>query len=167
MPTTLLEDPGKGPRKPSTTLIGNAGGTRLVAPGSDADAAPGDRTSDPVVGWLVVISGPGRGSAVELGYGMNAAGRGRSNRVVLDFGDDQISSDDHFRIAYDPQSRHFHLIPAKGTNLLYVDGNAVLSPMSLAPNTDIRVGATVLRFVPLCGETWDWSMQSSEAPASR
>ncbi len=165
MPTTLLEDPGKGPgRKPATTLLNQAGGgTRLVTPGGTESAvAPAtDRSSDPVVGWLVVITGPGRGSAVELGYGMNAVGRALSNRVVIDFGDDQISSEDHFRVAYDQQSREFHLIPAKGTNLLYVDGKAVLTPAPLAAMTDIRVGSTVLRFVPLCGAAWDWSAQAA------
>lgn len=166
MPTTLLEEPGKGPRKASTTLMGQ-GGTRLVAPGPDTpNAPPSDRASDPVVGWLVVVSGPGRGSALELGYGMNAVGRGGGNRVVLDFGDDQVSGEDHFRVAYDGQSRQYHLIPAKGTNLLYVAGKAVLSPEPLEPMTDIRVGSTVLRFVPLCGPAWDWSAQAAEAPAT-
>lgn len=162
MPTTLLEEPGKTPRKPGTTLVGAGGGTRLVAPGTEAPApAVSDRSSDPIVAWLAVISGPGRGSAVELGYGMNAIGRAASNRVVIDFGDDQISAEDHFRIAYDEQSREFHLIPAKGTNLVYVNDKAILVPTPLTPMTDIRVGSTALRFVPLCGPAWDWSDQAS------
>ncbi len=159
MGTTLLEDPGSNPRKSKTTLVGgSAGGTRLVAPTEEGTAAtPSPRASDPVVGWLVVISGPGRGSAVELGHGMNAVGRAASNRVVLDFGDDQISADDHFRVAYDPESHDFHLIPGKGTNLLYVGDKAVLVPTVLEAMTDIRLGGTVLRFVPLCTKAWNWS----------
>jgi hypothetical protein len=166
MPTTLLDEPGKDPkRKPATTLVSQRAGTRLATPGAEIPApAPGDRASDPVVGWLVVIAGPGRGAAVELGYGMNSVGRAGTNRVTVDFGDDQISSDDHFRVAYDQQSRAYHLVPAKGANLLYVDGKAVLTPLALAPMTDIRVGATVFRFVPLCGAACDWSMQASDAP---
>ena len=81
MPTTLLEEPGKGPRKPATTLIDQGGGTRLVSPELETPTSPpSDRSSDPVVGWLVVVAGPGRGSAVELGYGMNAVGRVKSPR---------------------------------------------------------------------------------------
>ena len=164
MPTTLLEEPGKGPKRSATTLMTGGAGTRLVTRGGEATGTPaGDRADDPVVGWLVVISGPGRGSAVELGYGMNPVGRTRSNRVCLDFGDDQISAEDHFRIAYDPQSRDYHLIPAGGKNLLYVGGKAVLSPLLLTATTDIRVGSTILRFMPMCGPDWDWSMQSPEA----
>ena len=30
---------------------------------------------DPVVGWLVVVEGPGKGRAVQLGYGSNSLGR--------------------------------------------------------------------------------------------
>lgn len=164
MGTTLLEDPGSDPaRRKGTTLLNARSGTRLAESlGADA-ATQGDRSSDPVVGWLVVVDGPGRGSAVELGYGMNAVGRGDANRVVLDFGDDQISSEDHFRIAYDRESREFHLIPAKGTNLLYVGGKAQLAPTQIQPMTDIRVGATTLRFVALCTPEWDWST----VPAAR
>lgn len=164
MGTTLLEEPGKGPRKAGTTLMNQGGGgTRLVTPTDTPDAPPSDRSSDPVVGWLVVVSGPGRGSAVELGYGMNIVGRDASNRVSLNFGDDQISGEDHFRITYDQKSRDYHLIPAKGTNLLYVDGKAVLTPMALSPMVDVSVGASVLRFVPLCGAAWDWSVQPAQA----
>lgn len=164
MGTTLLEDPGSDPsRRAKTTLVdGSAGKTRLVAPSGPAtETAPSGRTasanSDPVVAWLVVIAGPGKGAAVALGHGMNSIGRGGGNRVVLDFGDDQISSDDHFRIAYDPESRGFHLVPAKGTNLLYVANKAVLAPMELDPQSDIRLGSTTLRFVPFCGPSWDWA----------
>ena len=164
MPTTLLEEPGKGPRRPSTTLMGRGGGTRLATPGPEGEAAAqGDRSSDPVVGWLVVIAGPGRGAAVELGYGMNAIGRSASNRVMLDFGDDQISAEDHFRIAYDPQSRAYHLIPGTGKNLLYVGGQALLTPLALPAMTDIRVGSSILRFVPFCGPEWDWAVQAPDA----
>lgn len=166
MGTTLLEDPGSDPsRKAKTTLVDhNAGKTRLVAPirqsdGADTTTSSGSSTSssDPVVGWLVVVAGPGRGTAVTLGHGMNSVGRGSSNRVVLDFGDDKISSDDHFRVAYDQESREFHLVPGKGTNLLYVADKVVLAPSSLEAMTDIRVGATTLRFVPFCNQAWDWT----------
>lgn len=166
MSTTLLEDPGSDPsrRSSKTTLVdSSAGRTRLVAPGDtpvppgNAKAASTAAFSDPVVGWLVVIAGPGMGTSVPLGLGMNSIGRGAGNRVAIGFGDDQISGEDHFRIAYDHESREFHLVPGKGTNLLYVANKAVLSPMALAAMADIRVGATTLRFAPFCGHHWDWA----------
>src|SRR5579863_6049785 len=33
-------------------------------------------SDDPVVGWVVVVDGPGKGNALPLGYGMNEIGRG-------------------------------------------------------------------------------------------
>lgn len=164
MGTKLLEDPGSDPaRRSKTTLVdSSAGKTRLVAPvtsaaGASAPAASALATDDPVVGWLVVTTGPGKGTSVPLGHGMNSIGRGASNRIVIGFGDDQISSEDHFRIAYDQENRSFHLVPGTGTNLVYLGSKALLAPTMLEPLTDIRVGATTLRFVPLCGQSWDWS----------
>ena len=169
MGTTLLEDPGSDPsrRSAKTMLVDSAAGkTRLATTdeatpsivGSGATGTvPSLTAEDPVVGWLVIISGPGKGNGVPLGRGMNSIGRGEGNRVVIAFGDMQITSEDHFRIAYDPESREFHLVPAKGTNLLYLANKAVLSPMPLEAMADIRVGATTLRFVPFCGTAWDWA----------
>lgn len=164
MGTTLLEDPGSDPaRRGKTTLVDSAAGkTRLVAPvtsatGASAPDSPTSATADPVVGWLVVIAGPGKGRSVALGHGMNSVGRGNANRVVIGFGDDQISSEDHFRIAYDQESRAFHIVPGTGANLVYTSNTALLAPTALEPLVDIRVGATTMRFVPLCSQSWDWS----------
>ena len=159
MGTTLIEEPGRPQRPKGTTLVGSPGGTRLVRPDEEAGAAPTGASAPadgPVVGWLVVTGGPGRGRSIELGFGMNIVGRGGGNRVVLDYGDDQISSDDHFRIAYDSQHRLFHLVPGRGTNLVYVGDQPLLSPIALANGAPIKVGATELRFVALCGPDWSW-----------
>jgi hypothetical protein len=159
MGTTLIEEPGR-PKPKGTTLVGApAGGTRLAAPVADASSSAGSSATGPVVGWLVVVEGPGRGRSLQLGYGMNIIGRGPGNRVVLDFGDDQISQDDHFRIAYDRENRKFHLVPGRGTNLVYVNGTPLLSPMELRGNDDLKVGSSVIRFVPFCSTEWDWPEQ--------
>lgn len=168
MGTTLIEDPARGPRKAQGTTLAappaRGTGTRLAEP-SGAAAAPGAAGAapaaagdahSPVVGWLVIVDGPGRGRSIELGYGMNIVGRSPGNRVVLDFGDDQISGDDHFRIAYDGTHRQFHLVPGRGTNLVYVGESPLLAPMALTAGSELAVGSTRLRFVPLCSESWDW-----------
>lgn len=157
MGTTLMDEPGRRPGKPAqgTSLMDTrAGGTRLISLGGDEKS---DVTEDPVVGWLVVVGGPGRGVSIELGYGMNIVGRGRGNRIALEFGDDKISEEDHFRIAYDAKNRKFHLIPGRGTNLLYVGGDPLLSPEALQTGTDFKVGDTTMRFVSLCGPDWEWT----------
>ena len=157
MPTTLIDngdyEPSRDPQK--TTLMGSqtSPGTQLIGAHSEIE---------PVVGWLVVLDGPGKGVSIELTYGMSIIGRGRANRVRLDFGDGKISEDDHFRIAYDGENRDFHLIPGRGTNLVYLEGKPLLGSEQLSGPTDFRVGATTLRFVPLCSKSWDWS---ATAPA--
>jgi len=154
MATRIIQD-GKQPKSAKTRVIGpRTSVTRIVAPQADDD--DDEATIDPVVGWLVIIGGPGRGAAVPVGYGMNSVGRQASNRIQVDFGDDGISGDNHFRIAYDARSRQFHIAPGDGANLVYLGGDTVLSPMPLTGGAELRVSDTEFRFVPFCGPDWDW-----------
>ena len=119
---------------------------------------------DPVVGWLVVVEGPGKGRAMQLGYGANSLGRGTTDRVKLDFGDDQISRSGHAVVTYDPRGRKFYVQHGGGTNLTYLGELPVLTPTELPALSHINVGNTVLRFVPLCGAEFDWQdTEGSEA----
>lgn len=112
--------------------------------------------ADPPVGWLVVIAGPGQGAALTLGNGVNAIGRDASQRLTLDFGDELISRVNHAQITYDPRGKKFYIQHGGGANLTYVNDEPVLAPRELSANTHIVLGATTLRFVPLCGEAFDW-----------
>lgn len=112
--------------------------------------------ADPPVGWLVVIAGPGQGAALTLGNGVNAIGRDASQRLPLDFGDELISRVNHAQITYDPRGKKFYIQHGGGANLTYVNDEPVLAPRELTANTHIVLGATTLRFVPLCGEAFDW-----------
>src|SRR5688572_26193414 len=86
------------------------------------DVANEDPMKDPVVGWLVVIFGPGRGASLNLGYGRNSIGRGDEERVSLHFGDEQISRIGHAILTYDPRSRKYFLQAGQGPNLTYIEG---------------------------------------------
>ncbi len=139
------------------------GKTVLVRPSSRSSQSAGSGPSPdeppdgPVVGWLVIIEGPGRGRSVTLGYGMNTIGRDAANRVSLPFGDSQISRMKHATLTYDPRGRKFFLQHGESTNLTYVGETPVLSPLQLSPGDTIRLGdTTVLRFVPLCGDDFNW-----------
>lgn len=116
---------------------------------------------DPVVGWLVIVDGPGRGAAVPLGYGMNSIGRASTERVQIDFGDDEISRSQHALVTYDPKSRKFFVQHGGGRNLTYLgaDSQPVLTPIELTGGEEINVGSTKLRFVPFCGAEFDWNDQ--------
>lgn len=61
----------------------------------------GEFRQDPVVGWLVVVGGPGIGSYRPVFEGNNTIGRSTSNRIPIDFGDDAISGEEQAYIRYD------------------------------------------------------------------
>jgi hypothetical protein len=120
------------------------------------DANRRDAMADPVVGWLVIIDGPGKGNFVHLGSGMNKVGRDRGQRVSLDFGDDGISRENHAIVTFDPLGRKFYIQQGTGTNLVYVGGAPVLIPTEISDRAEIRMGDTRLLFVALCGERFGW-----------
>lgn len=112
--------------------------------------------AEPVVGWVVIVEGPGKGRALPLGYGMNDIARSPKARVPLDFGDDQVARSQHALITFDPRSLKFFVQHGGGKNLTYHDDAPVLSPRELQTGGEIVLGETRLRFVALCGPDFDW-----------
>lgn len=133
------------------------GMTRLagpMAPPTNAAAAP--TNDDPVVGWVVVVDGPGKGRSLPLGYGMNEVARSPTARVPLDFGDDLIARSQHALITFDPRGLKFFVQHGGGKNLTYLGDAPVLIPQEITSGQEITLGATCLRFVALCGPDFDW-----------
>ena len=157
-PTVKAGESGSSPRvqNPEKTQIVGGRSRREDLARIRERAEETDAMSDPVVGWLVIVEGPGKGRAMQLGYGMNAIGRGATDRVQLDFGDDQISRGEHAVVTYDPRGRKFYVQHGGGTNLTYLEDAPVLTPVELPALSHIAIGNTVLRFVPLCGDKFDW-----------
>jgi hypothetical protein len=122
-----------------------------------------DHMHDPVVGWLAIVSGPGAGDFVRMGYGMNSIGRAEDQRCRLDFGDEKISRQTHATITYDPRGRKFFLQHGGGQNLTYLNNSPVLQPVEVKGGEFIVIGDTTLRFVPLCGADFDYP----DAPAAQ
>lgn len=155
-PTTRRMNPPNEPEAPEppageskTQILGGSSKKKPPTPEPD--------TSDPVVGWIVVTQGYGKGKSLQLGYGMNSIGRGQNTRICLDFGDEAISrSAPHAIITYDPRGRKFYLQHGDGKNLTYLNNEPVLVPTQLTGGEQISLGQTILRFVPLCGEDFDW-----------
>jgi len=175
--TRIIRRPGQPPPIPESddtertqdiSAESDEGGemTRLIGPPRHTSAQGGEASeeqggeSDPVVGWLVVIAGPGRGNAVRLGYGQNSIGRDREERARLEFGDTSISRKKHCFIIYEPRKRQFILRPGDSANLAYLNGELVSESRPLAAGNLIELGKTTLRFVPLCGPDFDWQEQS-------
>ena len=130
------------------------GGANRPRRGDEATAASRAAQIHPVTGWLVVVDGPGKGSAAQLGFGHNTIGRGPAMRVRLDFGDRKISRDTHATLTYDPKGNAFYL--QQGKNLAYIEGKPVLNPVRLEAGAMIGLGDTTLRFVPFCDDAFTW-----------
>lgn len=123
--------------------------------------APLTESSSPVVGWLVIMAGPGRGNSMALGYGMNHIGRSATNRVIIDFGDEEISRKTHTTVTYDPRGRKFYVQPGPdATNLTYIGEEPnlkpVLTPTEITGVESITLGRTKLKFIPFCGPDFSW-----------
>lgn len=118
----------------------------------------GDFKQDPVVGWLVVIGGPGLGAFRPIFEGNNTLGRSETQRIPVNFGDDAISSEEQVYIRYDSGDRRFLFVPnlAK-TNVVSLNDEKPTAAVELEAMDVITVGRTQLVFVPFCGSEFDWS----------
>ncbi len=133
--------------------------TRIHAPSreDEVEPAPAD-ARDLVTGWLVIIKGPGRGAAVPLGIGVNSVGRDADARARIDFGDDLISRRNHATVIYDDRDRRYFVQHGEGKNLTRLNGTLVtaLTPLKHGDRVELSAETTV-RFVPCCGDDFDWS----------
>jgi hypothetical protein len=139
------------------TVLFNASKNRPEPSAAARAKAGADRSSDPVVGWVVIMQGPGKGHSVEIGAGANAIGRGAGQQIQLDFGDDKISRERHAIIVYEPEARQFFVQNGEVRNLTYVGGKVVLGAVELSGGETIRIGDTHLQFIPFCGPDFSWT----------
>lgn len=114
------------------------------------------------VGWLIVVDGPGEGSAFTLFDGVSQIGRGSDQTVCLDFGDNSISRENHAVVAYDSENKKFFLGHGGKTNLVRLENRPVLSTEEMVSGNEIRIGETTLRFVGLCGSEFQWKKTPRE-----
>lgn len=145
---------------------GGGGATRIVGASSPARNAPAASPCSPapqqtgdgrnVVGWLVVVNGPGKGNSRNIYAGLNTIGRDDGEAIPLNFGDDTISRTNHASIAYDDRDRKFYITHGGKANLVRLNGGPVLEAKELAANDELEIGNTTVRFVPFCGPDFDW-----------
>ena len=113
---------------------------------------------DPVVGWVVVVGGPGLGAHRPIFEGNNTVGRSATQRIPIDFGDDSISSEEQAYIRYDSSERNFLFVPnLSKTNVVSVNDKRPTGAVVLAAMDVITMGRTQLVFIPFCGPEFDWS----------
>ena len=157
-PATTRTVPSAGRVK--TRLLGFGGvDTTLPDPFETTPASNGAQKVSFPVGWLVIVSGPGRGTGFTLQHGVSLIGRGEDQTVCLDFGDTSISRSSHAMIAYDAEQGGFFLGHGGKANLVRLNGRPVLSTEDLASGSTIRIGETTLRFVAFCGSDFSWDAE--------
>lgn len=157
---------------PPTTRVVRGGAMPKEAAAADSSARTtlvrgkmqvkrGAFDQDPVVGWLVVVGGPGIGQFRPIFEGNNTLGRSTNNRIAIDFGDDAISSEEQAYIRYDSSDRSFLFVPnLSKTNVVSLNEKRPAAAVELAQMDVITMGRTQLVFVPFCGPDFDWSALS-------
>jgi len=148
-PTTRVVKPERKPQEDTAR-------TQLVR--GKVDVKRGAFEQDPVVGWLVIVGGPGIGAYRPIFEGNNTLGRNSTQRIPLDFGDDSISSEEQAYIRYDSSARSFLFVPnlAK-TNVVSINDKRPTGAVELSQMDVITVGRTQVVFVPFCGAEFDWA----------
>lgn len=148
--------PAQSGSSSSPTMIKGYGGGAMQEP-TPASVQPSAAAGfDPVVGWFVIVEGPGRGKAVEIYAGMNSLGRSPGQRMRADFGDASISGEGAAFITFEPKRRTFHINHGGKANIVYLNEEPVLTPMPLAHGSTVTIGETKFRFVQLCGPDFTW-----------
>lgn len=145
-------------RRTKTRLIGfDKSDGDVVDLFNDAPKAAPTKSVKFPVGWIVVADGPGRGESFSLMSGMSQIGRGEDQAVQLDFGDNSISRMNHAAIVYDEDSKEFLLGHGGKSNIVRLNDKPLISNETLKTGDVIRIGETTLRFIALCGKSFNWT----------
>jgi hypothetical protein len=106
---------------------------------------------DPVVGWLVCIAGPERGSDYRIHAENNSIGRSETMDICI-AADQRISREHHATISYDPETNKYTLLPGSARGLTHHNRQPVYGPVELRPFDEIKMGESSLLFVPFLGD---------------
>lgn len=110
---------------------------------------------DPVVGWLVCIKGPQMGRDYRILSEKNFIGRSEDMQIQI-LGDNKIARRNHAIVAYDPLKRTTLILPGDSQGLVYLNNDAIYTPVELSPYDVIQLGNSQFLFIPLCGEHFEW-----------
>lgn len=110
---------------------------------------------EPVVGWLVCITGSHKGEAFSLRAGINNIGRSPEYEVAL-LKDPMVSRQKMAFVIYDAKNVVFKLCRGDAREIAYFNGEALLETKDLKPYDRLSVGASELLFVPFCSKEFSW-----------
>ncbi|MCL1831697.1 MAG: FHA domain-containing protein [Oscillospiraceae bacterium] len=114
--------------------------------------------TDPVVGWLVCVAGNAReiGKDYRIRTGYNYIGRSPKMDISIE-SDDTISRENHATVAYAEKAKRFMLAPSQGKAIISVNDEPIMGTVELKAYDTIELSEiTKLKFVPFCGESFEW-----------
>ena len=111
---------------------------------------------DPVVGWVVCIKGKHFGDYFELFAGRNEIGRSAGKDISL-YDEPSISKKTHAVVIFEPRHRTFYIQAGDSHGLTYLNGEMIVSHQQMIPGSIVTLGDVVFKFIPLCGEDFDWN----------
>ena len=97
----------------------------------------------------------GSGTEVSVVSGKNFVGRADDMDIQI-LGDNGISRRNHAVLVFDSKKKETVLLPGDANGLVYLNENAVYTPMSLKPYDKIELGKSVFVFIPFCGQNFMW-----------
>lgn len=103
---------------------------------------------EPVVGWLVCMSGADKGRDYRLIRGRNLIGRDSGMDINIQR-DMKVTREEHCSVVYDEKSNLTFLVPGKGT-LTYYKGEILRQPQQLCSGDAIEIGETKFIFISFC-----------------
>ena len=109
-----------------------------------------------VCGWLVCIKGINKGRAYIIKDGKNFIGS-TSDMDIQIIGDKKIEKKNHAVIMYDSRQKKTILLPSDSRGMIYWQSQAIFEPKALEPFDSIELGESVFKYVPFCGDVFDWT----------
>ena len=142
---------------PAPQVVEVAAEIRAVTPFDDEPVTQGffKKDSDPVVGWLVCTKGVHKGEDFRLRAGRNFIGRGQNMDIKLT-GENTVSRDKHAIVLYEPNQRIFLAQMGESHELVYLNGNLLMSNAQMKAYDRLQLGDAELMLIPCCGETFNW-----------
>lgn len=110
---------------------------------------------DPVVGWLVCLTGKEKGRDYRIHADNNFIGRSERMDICIK-GDETVSRENQAVLTYDTLKNTFRFSPGDGRSIVRVNKEAVYQTTEIKIYDKLTIGNTELLFVPLCGENFEW-----------
>ena len=110
---------------------------------------------EPVVGWLVCVSGKHFGESFRIVSGRNTIGRNSENMIVL-ARDEAVSRERQCWVIYEPKKREFYVQPGESSRLTYLNGDMIMEMKKMNRKDVLEIGDGRYMLIPLCGEDFSW-----------